>query len=110
MVLLQALEDIESQPIQSMAFAEAEAFFVRQGAWAKSRAIIADFLDVRCDQLEAIGRRFIEARREKATGNGDSAVRSLIRVAKAQNKARRMCERHSKPPTTNLDVIWKNAA
>ncbi|HET7882751.1 MAG TPA: hypothetical protein VFL55_17840 [Acetobacteraceae bacterium] len=64
-VVLQALEDIESQPITSVAFADAEAFFTRSGPWGESRAIVADFLDVHRDELETIGRRFIAARHAK---------------------------------------------
>jgi hypothetical protein len=62
-VVLQALEDIESQSMQSSDFADAVAFFNRSGSWAGSRTIIADFLDMHRDELEAIGRRCINARR-----------------------------------------------
>ena len=61
--VLQALEDIENQPIPSTEYAEAEAFFIRPGAWARSRNTIADILDMHPGQLEMIGRRRIEARR-----------------------------------------------
>jgi hypothetical protein len=62
-VVLQALEDIKSQPLQSLDFADAVAFFTRSGSWAGWRATIADFLDMPRDELEAIGRRCIDARR-----------------------------------------------
>jgi hypothetical protein len=61
-VVLQALQDIESQPIQSVAFAEAVAFFTRSGAWAEARTMIGDFLELHRDELESIGTRCIEAR------------------------------------------------
>ncbi len=62
-VVLQAIEDIETQPMQSLVFADAVAFFTRSGSWAESRSTIADFLDMHRDELEAIGRRCIDARR-----------------------------------------------
>jgi hypothetical protein len=61
-VVLQALEDIENQPVQSAAFAEAVAFFTRSGAWAEARTMIGDFLELHRDELESIGRRCIDAR------------------------------------------------
>ena len=61
-VVLQAVEDIVSQPMQSLDFADAVAFFTRSGPWAGSRAIIADFLDMHRDELEGIGRRCINTR------------------------------------------------
>lgn len=61
-VVLQALEDIESQPTQSLDFADAVAFFTRAGSWAGWRSTIADFLDMHRDELEAIGRRRITER------------------------------------------------
>jgi hypothetical protein len=68
-VVLQALEDIENQPVQSAAFAEAVAFFTRSGAWAEARTMIGDFLELHRDELESIGRRCIDARhaRDKLT-------------------------------------------
>ena len=62
-VVLQALEDIESEPTQSLDFADAVAFFTRSGSWAGWRTTIADFLDMHRDELEGIGRRCIDARR-----------------------------------------------
>lgn len=64
-VVLQAIEDIETQPMQSLVFADAVAFFTRSGSWAESRSTIADFLDMHRDELEAIGRRCIDARRTR---------------------------------------------
>jgi hypothetical protein len=61
-VVFQALQDIESQPIQSAAFAEAVAFFTGSGAWAEARTMIGDFLELHRDELESIGKRCIDAR------------------------------------------------
>ena len=93
-VVLQALEDIENQPVQSMAFTDAEAFFTRSGAWAESRTAIGDFLDLHRDELEAIGRRFLEARRSReavpATARQPKAFlcESLLRLARPAARQR----------------------
>jgi hypothetical protein len=60
--VLQAIEDIENQPMQSAAFDEAVAFFTRSGSWAESRTMIGDFLELHRDDLEIIGQRCIDAR------------------------------------------------
>jgi hypothetical protein len=75
-VVLQAIADIDSQPTQSATFAEAVAFFTRSGAWAESRTMIGDFLGLHRDDLEAIGKRFIDARsaREASTREARSPV------------------------------------
>jgi hypothetical protein len=61
-VVLQAIEDIENQPMRSTAFDEAVAFFTRSGSWAESRTMIGDFLELHRDDLETIGQRCIDAR------------------------------------------------
>jgi hypothetical protein len=61
-VVLQAIEDIENQPMQSIAFDEAVAFFTRSGRWAESRTMIGDFLELHRDDLETIGKHCINAR------------------------------------------------
>jgi hypothetical protein len=61
-VVLQALDDIEGQPIGSLEFGHAVAFFSGVGAWAESRTIIGDFLEFHRDDLEALGKRCINAR------------------------------------------------
>jgi hypothetical protein len=61
-VVLQALQDIESQSIQSAVFAEAVEFFTRSGAWAEARTMIGEFLELHRDELESIGRRCVDAR------------------------------------------------
>jgi hypothetical protein len=75
-VVLQALEDIESRPIGSAAFAEAVAFFTRTGVWGESRALVGDFLDIHPEELAAIGRRSIAARhtREALSKASRSAI------------------------------------
>jgi hypothetical protein len=64
-VVLQAIEDIENQPMQSIAFDEAVAFFTRSGLWAESRTMVGDFLELHCDDLETIGKHCISARTTK---------------------------------------------
>ena len=53
-VVLPAIEDIENQPLQSLDYADAVAFFTRSGSWAEWRATVADFLDMHRDELEAL--------------------------------------------------------
>jgi len=62
-VVIQALDDIESEPMASAAFTDAEAFFTRMGAWGEARMAIADFLDLHPDDLERVGRRALAMRR-----------------------------------------------
>jgi hypothetical protein len=62
-VVLQALGDIWGQPIGSLDFSQAVAFFTGSGAWAESRTKIGDFLGFHRDDLEEAGRRCINARR-----------------------------------------------
>ena len=99
-VVLQALQDIESQPIQSVAFAEAVAFFTRSGAWAEARTMIGDFLELHRDELESIGRRCIGARhaRDKLAAETlrrstdmlyDSPLHLARLVARGRNAKRR---------------------
>ena len=85
-VVLQALEDIESQPMQSLDFADAVAFFTRSGPWAGSRTVIADFLDMHRDQLEGIGRRCITARIAREGMPSERRCRSLAVFQQEPNK------------------------
>jgi len=62
--VLQAKADVEQQPIGSIDYDYAVAFFVGGGAWAESRAALADCLDVHPDDIERVGRRCIAARRK----------------------------------------------
>jgi hypothetical protein len=62
-VVLQAKEDIRLQPIDSIAYDQAVAFFTASGEWGEMRMVIADFLEMHRDDLEAAGRGFINARR-----------------------------------------------
>ncbi len=98
-VVLQAIEDIETQPMQSLVFADAVAFFTRPGSWAESRSTIADFLDMHRDELEAIGRRCIdsrrfsedlqtEARRQSPCGTPLKLARSVARRRAIRSRSR----------------------
>jgi len=62
-VVIQALDDIETEPMASVSFTDAEAFFTRMGAWGEARMAIADFLDLHPDDLERVGRRALAMRR-----------------------------------------------
>jgi len=62
--VLQAKEDVEHQPFNSIAYDQAVAFFVGGGAWAESRSALADCLEVHPDDIERVGRRCIAARRK----------------------------------------------
>ena len=61
-VVLQAIEDIENQLMQSIEFDEAVAFFTASGSWAESRTMIGDFLELHRDDLASIGTHCIDAR------------------------------------------------
>jgi hypothetical protein len=62
-VVLQAKADLEHQPIGSILFNQAAAFFVSRGEWAESRAIVADCLEMHPDELCRCGERWIAERR-----------------------------------------------
>jgi hypothetical protein len=63
--VLQALDDIWGRPMGSVDFLQAVAFFTGTGTWAESRTIIADFLEFHRDDLEALGKRCLDARHKK---------------------------------------------
>ena len=64
-VVLQAKADLENEPIGSILFNQAAAFFVSRGEWAESRAIVADCLEMHPDDLCRCGERWIADRRER---------------------------------------------
>ena len=98
-VVLQALEDIESQPIESAAFAEAVAFFTRSGAWAEARTMIGDFLELHRDELESIGRRCIDARHARDRSAAETLRRSTnMRYDSPLRLARMVPRRRSARP------------
>jgi hypothetical protein len=82
-VVLKAIEDIQGQPVQSAAFAEAVAFFTSSGAWAESRTMIGDFLEFHRDDLEAIGKRCISARRSEEEFTPETLRRSPDELCEA---------------------------
>jgi hypothetical protein len=61
-VVLQALDDIWGRPMESLDYAQAVSFFTGAGTWAEARTIIGDFLEFHGDDLEALGKRCIDAR------------------------------------------------
>jgi hypothetical protein len=62
-VVLQAKSDIETEPLESLEYAHAVAFFTSGGEWTQMRAIVGDFLQLHHDDIERFGRRCIEQRR-----------------------------------------------
>jgi hypothetical protein len=64
-VVLQAKADLENEPIGSIIFNQAAAFFVSRGEWAESRLVVADCLDMHPDDLKRCGERWIADRRRR---------------------------------------------
>jgi hypothetical protein len=64
-VVLQAKTDLDHEPIGSILFNQAAAFFVSRGEWAESRAIVADCLEMHPDELCRCGERWIADRRRR---------------------------------------------
>jgi hypothetical protein len=77
-VVLQAKADLENEPIGSIIFNQAAAFFVSRGEWAESRLIVADCLDMHPDDLKRCGERWIadRRRREGLPPEPEKAIRS----------------------------------
>ena len=62
-VVLQAHDDLQFEPRNSVIYGEAEAFFFHAvGPWAQSRQTIADQLEVHADDITRLGRLTIAAR------------------------------------------------
>jgi hypothetical protein len=64
-VVLQAKADLDNEPIGSILFNQAAAFFVSRGEWAESRLIVADCLNMHPDDLVRCGERWINDRRQR---------------------------------------------
>jgi hypothetical protein len=64
-VVLQAKADLENEPIGSILFNQAAAFFVSRGEWAESRVVVADCLEMHPDDLTRCGERWIADRRRR---------------------------------------------
>ncbi len=64
-VVLQAKADLENEPIGSILFNQAAAFFVSRGEWAESRIVVADCLEMHPDDLTRCGERWIADRRRR---------------------------------------------
>jgi hypothetical protein len=110
-VVLQAIEDIENQPMQSIAFDEAVAFFTRSGTWAESRTMVGDFLELHRDDLETIGKHCINARATREELPPESRQQSpdvlsamplkLARLV-ASRESKRSRPRHRSGPRTQI--------
>jgi len=70
-VINTAIFDIEFGPFESVEYNQAVAFFTSDGAWAESREVIADAIDLHPDDLSRAGRRAI-SRRRRALGLPDN--------------------------------------
>jgi hypothetical protein len=64
-VVLQAKADLENEPIGSILYNQAAAFFVSRGDWAESRLIIADCLNMHPDDLSRVGLSWINDRQRR---------------------------------------------
>jgi len=64
-VVLQAKEDLVEEPIGSLLYNDAKAFFLSGGEWARSRTNIADCLEMHPDDLGRCGKRWIAERRAR---------------------------------------------
>ena len=64
-VVTQAKDDLESEPINSIPYDDAVAFFAGSGQWATTRAFIADLLGMHPDDLFRSGQQWIAARRKR---------------------------------------------
>lgn len=62
-VVLQARDDVQQEPFDSVAYTAAAAFFASPGDWASSRQAIADCLALHVDDLTRMGRRALNLRR-----------------------------------------------
>jgi hypothetical protein len=78
-VVLQAKADLENEPVDSVFYVRAAAFFIGTGEWAQARESIAEFLDMHPDDLRSCGRRWINARRVR---EGLPALPPPLRVQK----------------------------
>src|SRR5450631_2344997 len=64
-VVLQAKADLDDEPIGSVLFNQAAAFFIGRGEWAASRANVADCLEMHPDALGRWCERWIAERRQR---------------------------------------------
>jgi hypothetical protein len=64
-VVLQVKNDIESEALDSLDYAQAVAFVTGSGSWIESRLAIADMLELHPDDIVRMGRDWIAARRLK---------------------------------------------
>jgi hypothetical protein len=61
-VVMQAKDDIAGEPINSIEYGQAVAFFTGSGELARTRTGIGDMLELHSDDLEAFGRHCINQR------------------------------------------------
>jgi hypothetical protein len=61
-VLLQAKEDVEKEPMDSIEYHEARAFWIDGGFWTAARANIGACLEMDGEVIAGIGRKWVNAR------------------------------------------------
>src|SRR5664279_4640104 len=62
-VVQQAIDDVHDEPMGSIEYTDAVAFWSHAGDWTRARSGIADELGIHADDLAATGRRIIAQRR-----------------------------------------------
>jgi hypothetical protein len=108
-VVLQAKADLENEPIGSILFNQAAAFFVSRGEWAESRVVVADCLEMHPDDLTRCGERWIADRRRreglepepKRVSRAAEPVQLPRLVAVPAPEANRRRARRTAAPTSN---------
>ena len=89
-VVQQAIDDVADEPIGSLDWDEAVAFFTDAGDWAAARTSVADMLEMHADDLVRVGRRIIAERR---VSEGLDYETPLV----LPHAARRVVTRHTGP-------------
>ncbi len=96
-VVLQAKTDLEHEPIDSILFAQAAAFFTSSGAWAESRAVVADCLEMHPDDLTRCGQQWIAERRRREGQATAVSAKTPASTAGARNKVTTRAARTATP-------------
>ena len=97
-VVQQAIDDVMDEPIGSLIYDDAVAFFTHTGEWAVSRTHIADELGIHADDLARAGRRITAQRRLSEGMPADTPIA-------LPQPARRRCVRHT-GPLPRLEAVF----
>lgn len=120
-VVLQAKADLENEPIGSILFNQAAAFFVSRGEWAESRLIVADCLNMHPDDLVRCGERWIADRRQReglapepkraaATTTEKLVLPRLVAIPAAKPRAQKGRRAASSRPSNPFDPFRDQVA